>query len=98
MNVLCRDGVYLNVLGIPPADFKKVAEVVARDGFQENADIMAKVDPNQFAELPAMLARRGAARPRCPGSHSLPAAGAQEPRHSASAPWRSAGNWAGDVT
>ena len=36
---------------------------MARDGFKEDAEIMAKADPNQFAELPGMLARWAAARP-----------------------------------
>jgi crotonobetainyl-CoA:carnitine CoA-transferase CaiB-like acyl-CoA transferase len=63
MQLLCGDGMYLNVLGLPPADFKKIAEVMARDGFKEDAEIMAKADPNQFAELPGMLAQWAAARP-----------------------------------
>ncbi len=63
MQIRCGDGVYLNVLGLPPADFKKVAEVMARDGFAEDAAVVAKADPSQFAQLPGMLARWAAARP-----------------------------------
>ena len=63
MQLRCADGVYLNVLGLPPADFKKVAAVMARDGFVEDAQALAKADPNQFAQLPRMLARWAAARP-----------------------------------
>jgi crotonobetainyl-CoA:carnitine CoA-transferase CaiB-like acyl-CoA transferase len=63
MQLRCRDGIYLNVLGLPPADFKKVAEIMARDGFTEDAEVLAKADPSQFGQLPGMLARWAAARP-----------------------------------
>jgi crotonobetainyl-CoA:carnitine CoA-transferase CaiB-like acyl-CoA transferase len=63
MQVQCGDGVYLNVLGLPPTDFKKVAEVMARDGFAEDAATLAKADHSQFQQLPGMLARWAAARP-----------------------------------
>jgi crotonobetainyl-CoA:carnitine CoA-transferase CaiB-like acyl-CoA transferase len=63
MQVRCSDGVYLNVLGLPPTDFKKVAEVMARDGFEQEAATLAKADHSQFQALPGMLARWAAARP-----------------------------------
>jgi crotonobetainyl-CoA:carnitine CoA-transferase CaiB-like acyl-CoA transferase len=75
MQPRCGDGVYLNVLGLPPADFKKVAEVMARDGFAEDAAVVAKADPNQFAQLPGMLKGWAAARPATEAFKSLQSCG-----------------------
>jgi crotonobetainyl-CoA:carnitine CoA-transferase CaiB-like acyl-CoA transferase len=75
MQVRCADGVYLNVLGLPPADFKKVAEMVARDGFKEDAETLLKADHSQFQALPGMLARWAAARPAMEAFKSLQACG-----------------------
>ncbi|MGO9056285.1 MAG: CaiB/BaiF CoA transferase family protein [Candidatus Binataceae bacterium] len=63
MQVRCADGVYLNVLGLPPADFKKVSELVARDGFAEDAEALITTDSSQFQALPGMLARWAATKP-----------------------------------
>ncbi len=63
MQVRCADGVYLNVLGLPPADFKKVAELVERDGLHEDAQALRTTDSSHFQALPAMLERWAARRP-----------------------------------
>ena len=63
MQVRCADGVYLNLLGLPPADFKKVAEVVARAGFKDDAEVLAKSDSSQFQEIPLRVARWAATVP-----------------------------------
>jgi crotonobetainyl-CoA:carnitine CoA-transferase CaiB-like acyl-CoA transferase len=75
MQIRCGDGIYLNVLGLPPADFKKVAEVMHRDGFVEDADTVAKADPNWFAQLPGLLARWAAARPAMEAFKALQSCG-----------------------
>jgi crotonobetainyl-CoA:carnitine CoA-transferase CaiB-like acyl-CoA transferase len=63
MQVRCADGVYLNVLGLPPADFRKVAELVARDGLAQDAEALMRTDTSQFQALPKMLERWAARRP-----------------------------------
>jgi crotonobetainyl-CoA:carnitine CoA-transferase CaiB-like acyl-CoA transferase len=90
MQIRCGDGVYLNVLGLPPADFKKVAEVMARDGFTEDAGAVAKADPNQFAQLPLLLARWAAARPAIDAFKELGRSFLypRQPRQQSTTPWR----------
>jgi len=63
LQVRCADGRYLNVLGLPPADFKKVAELVARDGFAADAARLATSDASHFPEISEMIAGWAAAKP-----------------------------------
>jgi crotonobetainyl-CoA:carnitine CoA-transferase CaiB-like acyl-CoA transferase len=61
--VRCSDGAYLNVLGLPPADFKKVAELLAHDGFTNDAERLAKTDPSHFFEFSEMVSGWAASKP-----------------------------------
>jgi crotonobetainyl-CoA:carnitine CoA-transferase CaiB-like acyl-CoA transferase len=63
LQVRCADGRYLNVLGLPPADFTKVAELVARDGFAADAARLATTDASHFQELAGMIAGWAANKP-----------------------------------
>src|SRR5579875_1319128 len=75
MQVRCADGVYLNVLGLPPADFKKISEMVARDGLVEDAEALRTTDPSRFQALPSMLARWAARRPAMEAFRALQGCG-----------------------
>jgi crotonobetainyl-CoA:carnitine CoA-transferase CaiB-like acyl-CoA transferase len=61
--VQCADGRYLNILGLPPADFKKVAELVAGDGFAADAAQLATADPSRFPDIARMIAKWAATKP-----------------------------------
>jgi crotonobetainyl-CoA:carnitine CoA-transferase CaiB-like acyl-CoA transferase len=75
MQIKCADGVYLNILGLQPADFTKIGEMVARDGFKEDGAALTRSDSSHFQEMPEMLARWAAARPAMDAFKALQACG-----------------------